>query len=51
VALRYEKAREEVEAEETEQYRWLETSQYKYRAVVTGLTDPIYFVVWFHPVG
>ncbi|MBA2525949.1 MAG: transposase [Pyrinomonadaceae bacterium] len=35
VALRYEKAREEVEAEETEQYQLFETSQYKYR----GLRD------------
>jgi len=48
VALRYEKAREEVEPEETEQYQLFETSQYKYRVFVTDLTDPIYFVVWFY---
>src|ERR1035437_5810152 len=30
VALRYEKAREEVETEESEQYQLFETSQYKY---------------------
>src|ERR1022692_645542 len=48
VALRYEKAREEVEPEETEQYQLFETSQYKYRVFVTDLTDAIYFVVWFY---
>jgi Transposase DDE domain group 1 len=48
VALRYEKAREEMEAEETEQYQLFETSQYKYRVLVTDMTDPIYFVVWFY---
>jgi hypothetical protein len=48
VALRYEKAREEVEPEETEQYQLFETRQYKYRVFVTDLTDPIYFVVWFY---
>jgi hypothetical protein len=48
VALRYEKAREEMEAEETEQYQLFETSQYKYRVFVTDMTDPIYFVVWFY---
>ena len=48
VALRYEKAREEMEAEETEQYQLFETSQYKYRVFVTDMTDPIHFVVWFY---
>ena len=48
VALRYEKAREEVEAEETEQYQLFETSQYQYRVFVTDFSDPIYFVVWFY---
>ena len=48
VALRYEKAREEVEAEEPEQYQLFETSQYKYRVFVTDMTDPIHFVVWFY---
>src|ERR1035437_6076604 len=38
VALRYEKTREEVEAEETEQYQLFETSQYKYRAFVTDFS-------------
>ena len=47
VALRYEKAREEVEPEETEQYQLFETSQYKYRVFVSDMPDPIYFVVWF----
>jgi len=48
VALRYEKAREEVAAEEPEQYQLFETSQYKYRVFVTDMTDPIHFVVWFY---
>jgi Transposase DDE domain group 1 len=48
VALRYEKQREEMEAEETEQYQLFETSQYKYRVFVTDMTDPIHFVVWFY---
>ena len=48
VALRYEKTRAEREAEETEQYQLLETSQYKYRVFVTDMSDPIYFVVWFY---
>jgi hypothetical protein len=48
VALRYEKTREEKEAEKGEQYQLFETSQYKYRVFVTDLTEPIYFVVWFY---
>jgi hypothetical protein len=48
VALRYEKAREEMTAEETEQYQLFETSQYKYRVFVTDFSEPIYFVVWFY---
>jgi hypothetical protein len=48
VALRKEKPREELEAEETEQYQLFETSQYKYRVFVTDMRDPIYFVVWFY---
>jgi hypothetical protein len=49
VALRYEKTREELEAEEaTEQYQLFETGQYKYRVFVTNFSDPIYFVVWFY---
>jgi hypothetical protein len=48
VALRYQKAPEEVEAEQSEQYQLFETSQYTYRVFVTDLTDPIYFVVWFY---
>ena len=48
MALRYEKAREERAAEETEQYQLFETSQYKYRVFVTNLRDPINFVVWFY---
>ena len=50
VALRYEKAKEEVEAEETgtEQYQLFETSRYRYRVFVTDMSDPIYFVVWFY---
>jgi Transposase DDE domain group 1 len=48
VALRYEKTREEQEAEEAEQYQLFETSQYKYRVFVTDMSDPIYFVVWFY---
>jgi hypothetical protein len=48
VALRKEKPREELEAEESEQYQLFETSQYKYRVFVTDMTDPISFVVWFY---
>lgn len=48
VAQRYEKAREEMAAKESEQYQLFETSQYKYRVFVTDMTDPIHFVVWFY---
>src|ERR1035441_1525328 len=48
VALRYEKAREEGEPEETEQYQLFETSQYQYRVFVTARSEPISFVVWFY---
>src|SRR5207244_8303591 len=48
VALRKRKQREELEAEETEQYQLFETSQYKYRVFVTDMSDPIYFVVLFY---
>jgi hypothetical protein len=48
VALRYEKTREEREAEEPEQYQLFETSQYKYRVFVTDFVEPIDFVVWFY---
>jgi hypothetical protein len=43
VALRYEKTREEMTAEETEQYQLFETSQYRYR-VCDRLQRP-------HPLG
>jgi len=48
VALRKQKPREELEAEETEQYQLFETSQYKYRVFVTDFIEPIDFVVWFY---
>ena len=48
VALRYEKACQEVEEEKAEQYQLFETSQYRYRVFVTDMRDPIYFVVWFY---
>jgi len=48
VALRKEKPREEVEAEDVEQYQLFETSQYKYRVFVTDFVEPIDFVVWFY---
>jgi hypothetical protein len=48
VALRYEKTREEMTAEETEQYQLFETSQYRYRVLVTDFSDPIHFVFWFY---
>jgi hypothetical protein len=48
VALREEKAHQEVEAEEAEQYQLFETSRYKYRVFVTDWTEPIYEVVWFY---
>jgi len=41
VALRYEKAGEEGEPEEAEQYQLFETSQYQYRVFVTALSEPI----------
>ncbi len=48
VALRYENAGEDTEAEANEQYQLFETSEYSYRVFVTDLTDPIDFVVWFY---
>ena len=48
VALRYEKTRAEREQEHTEQYQLFETIQYKYRVLVTDMSDPISFVVWFY---
>src|SRR6266576_1981821 len=48
VALRKEKPREELQAEEIEQYQLFETSQYKYRVFVTDFVEPIDFVVWFY---
>lgn len=48
VALRCEKPREEVEAEEPEQYQLFETNQYKYRVFVTDFVEPIDLVVWFY---
>ena len=48
VALRYEKTREEADAEEPEQYQLFETSQYTYRVFVTDMTEPIDFVTWFY---
>ena len=48
VAVRKEKPRAEVEAEQAEQYQLFETSQYKYRVFVTDMSDPIHFVVWFY---
>ncbi len=48
VALRKAKPREEMEAEESEQYQLFETSLYKYRVFVTNFGQPIDFVVWFY---
>ena len=48
VALRYEKPREELPAEQAEQYQLFETSQYKYRVFVTDMSEPIDFVTWFY---
>jgi hypothetical protein len=48
VALRKKKPRQEVEAEESEQYQLFETSQYQYRVFVTDFVEPIDFVVWFY---
>jgi len=48
VALRYEKPREELQAEQAEQYQLFETSQYKYRVFVTDMSEPIDFVTWFY---
>ena len=48
MALRYEKRRDEMTAEETEQYQLFEASQYKYRILVTDFNDPINFVFWFY---
>jgi hypothetical protein len=48
VALRYEKPREEREADDPEQYQLFETSQYKYRVFVTDFVEAIDFVVWFY---
>src|SRR5919109_1980760 len=48
VAVRKEKPREEVEAEEAEQYQLFETGQYQYRVFVTDFAESIDFVVWFY---
>jgi hypothetical protein len=48
VALRYEKAREEAEEEESEQYQLFEAGRYRYRVFVTDMNDPVSFVVWFY---
>lgn len=48
IALRKEKPREAVEAEEAEQYQLFETGQYQYRVFVTDFVEPIDFVVWFY---
>ena len=48
VALRYEKAPEEMGPEEAEQYQLFETSQYKYRVFVTDFSDSIDMVVWLY---
>src|SRR5580692_5502313 len=48
VALRYEKAREEMTAEETEPDQLFQTSQYKYRVLVTDFSEPIHLVFWFY---
>jgi hypothetical protein len=48
VALRYEKTRDEMTAEETEQYQLFETSQYKYRVLVTDFSEPIHLVFGFY---
>jgi hypothetical protein len=48
VALRKAKPREEVEAEEAEQYQLFENDQYQYRVFVTDFVEPTNFVVWFY---
>jgi len=48
VALRYDKAAEEVEAGKAEQYQLFETKGYTYRVFVTDLEDPIDLAVWFY---
>jgi hypothetical protein len=40
--------RKEMTAEETEQYQLFETSQYKYRVLVTDFDDPGHLVFWFY---
>jgi len=48
IALRYEKAPDEDEAEETVQYQLFETKHYMYRVFVTNMTGPIEELVWFY---
>jgi hypothetical protein len=48
IALRKAKPREEMEAEQPEQYQLFETGQYKYRVFVTNLVEPVDFVAWFY---
>lgn len=48
VALRYEKARQQGEPEEAEQYQLFETSQYQYRVFVTNFSEPVAHVAWFY---
>jgi hypothetical protein len=48
VALRYEKAWQEGEPGEAEQYQLFETSQYQYRVFVTNFSEPAAHVAWFY---
>lgn len=48
VALRYEKARQQGEPGEAEQYPLFETSQYQYRVFVTDFGEPVAHVAWFY---
>lgn len=48
VALRYEKARQQGEPGEAEQYQLFETSQYQYRVFVTDFGEPVAHVAWFY---
>jgi len=48
VALRYVKPPKKVRRGEVEQYQLFETSGYKYRVLVTNLSEPRDWVVWFY---
>jgi len=48
LALRYEKAPESKDAEQSEQYQLFDTPEYTYRVFVTDMDGPLDTLVWFY---